>query len=81
MSQQHKPEPFGYFKAEPFGWTDCAETDEGAWPLYDQQVIDDLTKQRDDVVAALEKAIDFVPAGYGIERQCWEALASVKGGT
>jgi hypothetical protein len=27
-------EPFGYFKAEPFGWTDCAETDEGAMPLY-----------------------------------------------
>lgn len=27
-------EPFGYFKAEPFGWTDCAETDDGAIPLY-----------------------------------------------
>ena len=27
-------EPFGYFKAEPFGWTDCAETDEGAIALY-----------------------------------------------
>jgi hypothetical protein len=27
-------EPFGYFKAEPFGWTDCAETDEGAMALY-----------------------------------------------
>ena len=26
--------PFGYFKAEPFGWTDCAETDEGAVALY-----------------------------------------------
>jgi hypothetical protein len=26
--------PFGYFKAEPFGWTDCAETDEGAMALY-----------------------------------------------
>jgi hypothetical protein len=29
-----QPEPFGYFKAEPFGWTDCAETDEGAVALY-----------------------------------------------
>ena len=28
-------EPFGYFKAEPFGWRDCAETDEGAVALYD----------------------------------------------
>lgn len=27
-------QPFGYFKAEPFGWTDCAETDEGAVALY-----------------------------------------------
>ncbi len=29
------PEPFGYFKAEPFGWRDCAETDEGAIALYE----------------------------------------------
>lgn len=29
-------EPFGYFKAEPFGWTDCAETDEGAIALYER---------------------------------------------
>lgn len=28
--------PFGYFKAEPFGWTDCAETDEGAVALYER---------------------------------------------
>jgi len=28
-------EPFGYFKAEPFGWTDCAEMDEGAIALYE----------------------------------------------
>ena len=28
------PEPFGYFKSEPFGWTDCAETDDGAIALY-----------------------------------------------
>ena len=28
-------EPFGYFKAEPFGWTDCAETDKGARALYE----------------------------------------------
>jgi hypothetical protein len=33
-------EPFGYFKADPCGWTDCAETDEGAIPLYDRAAID-----------------------------------------
>jgi hypothetical protein len=32
---QPKQEPFGYFKAEPFGWTDCAETDAGAKALYE----------------------------------------------
>lgn len=30
-----RQEPFGYFKAEPFGWTDCAETDEGAIALHE----------------------------------------------
>lgn len=34
-SQAAAREPFGYFKAEPFGWRDCAETDEGAIALYE----------------------------------------------
>ena len=29
-------EPFGYFKPETFGWTDCAKTDEEAMPLYEK---------------------------------------------
>lgn len=29
-------EPFGYFRAEPMGWTDCAATDEGAIALYER---------------------------------------------
>lgn len=29
-------EPYGYFRPEPFGWTDCAETDEGAIALYER---------------------------------------------
>lgn len=71
------PDPFGYFKPEPFGWTDCAETDEGARPLYDQEAVDalvaeieterclsfrnqvaELEKQRDELLAALEKFMD-----------------------
>ena len=41
-------EPFGYFKAEPFGWRDCAETDEGAIALYEapQPQADALDAQR-----------------------------------
>ncbi len=27
--------PFGYFRPEPFGWTDCGENDEGAVALYE----------------------------------------------
>lgn len=29
-------EPFGYFRPEPFGWTDCAATDDGAIALYER---------------------------------------------
>ena len=32
---QSAQEPFGYFKAEPFGWTDCGKDDEGAIALYE----------------------------------------------
>jgi hypothetical protein len=32
-------EPFGYFRAEPFGWTDCAKTDEGAIALYERPAL------------------------------------------
>ena len=63
----NKPEPFGYFKADPFGWTDCAETEEGAQPLYDQASINDLlleldavTKQRDQLVETLEKLRNMI---------------------
>lgn len=33
------PEPFGYFRALPFGWEDCAATDDGAQALYDEDAI------------------------------------------
>jgi len=36
VQQKAEPvqEPFGFFRPEPCGWTDCAETDEGAIALY-----------------------------------------------
>jgi len=50
-------EPFGYFRAEPFGWTDCAKTDEGAIPLYDRPTeVDHLKnelRQSDDMLKAV----------------------------
>lgn len=48
------PEPFGYFRADSMGWTDCAETDEGAQALYDQATVDLLINQRDELLEALE---------------------------
>lgn len=35
-------EPFGYFRALPFGWEDCGDKDEEAMPLYDQKTVDGL---------------------------------------
>lgn len=49
-------EPFGYFRALPCGWEDCAETDEGAQPLYDQATVDALTAQLEQATAARKAA-------------------------
>ena len=68
MSQKNTPpEPFGHFKAGPFGWTDCAETDEGAQPLYDQAAIDEL----DEKIMVADYAL------MDAERQRDELLAAV----
>ena len=83
-------EPFGYFRAEPFGWTDCAETDEGAVALYDQETVDalqgrcdELLKQRDELLAALVEAKiamqDIGSARHNYDIVC-NAIAKVKGG-
>ena len=58
-----KIEPYGYFCAEPFGWTDCEEDDDGAVALYEEHHIVELTEmvkklkyQRDELQGALELA-------------------------
>ena len=56
-----KTEPYGYFRVEPFGWTDCAETDEGAIPLYEHEDIARLEAQRDELIAVLQDVISWVP--------------------
>ena len=47
-------EPFGYFRALPFGWEDCGEKEEGAIPLYEQQTVDELLKE----IEGLNKEIE-----------------------
>lgn len=50
-------EPFGYFKAEPFGWTDCAETDEGAMALYEHPAAQPApVQEREAFLAGYEAA-------------------------
>jgi hypothetical protein len=35
-------------------------------------------RQHAALLAALKQAIEFVPTGYGIERQCWMAIAAAE---
>ena len=43
-------EPFGYFRCLPLsGWEDCAETDEGAIPLYERPQTDRVAKLEAEV--------------------------------
>ena len=47
-------EPFGYFRPEPFGWTDCAKDDEGAIALYERPQEVGLTdEERADMACAV----------------------------
>jgi hypothetical protein len=50
-------EPFGYFKAEPFGWTDCVDTDEGAIALYELPPDQSAEIERLKAQAALDEAL------------------------
>ena len=73
---EQQGEPFGYFRAEPFGWTDCEATDEGAIALYEHPAAD-LT---DEQIRAIGKK--FFPktilsaAWFGFARAI---IAKVKG--
>ena len=70
-------EPFGYFRTEPFGWTDCAETDEGAVALYDQGTVNELLKQRDMLLDVLRKtADDLAYVAYNIDGSKIDGLAA-----
>ena len=60
-------EPFGYFKAEPFGWTDCAETDAGAIALYEHP-----PKQEGEPVEKYNKLLDALRDQVGAnDRAGW----------
>ncbi|UDM17878.1 hypothetical protein [Vogesella sp. XCS3] len=54
-NQSTTAEPFGYFKAEPFGWTDCEKGDEGAIALYERPQAQPVA--RDVLMAAMRAAV------------------------
>jgi len=63
-------EPFGYFRAEPFGWTDCSEDAEGAIALYEhpaapaQEVgLTDHISLLEEVASSLEDYKNDAPWG------------------
>ena len=67
-SRPTEQEPFGYFKAGPFGWTDCAPTDEGAIPLYERAGMTDedtlrIAREADAQIADLLKVIEDLERG------------------
>lgn len=86
QQSENDPEPFGYFKAEPFGWTDCSEDDEGAIALYEhppmQNHFPDATKmasgnQVNDInVVELNRpsAIELQDAEIGIPEPVTELI-------
>lgn len=73
-------EPLGYFRATPDYWEDCAETDEGARPLYEQSVVQELVKhnaalqaQRDLLLDKVKEARKIISNTNGCEWSCCPA--------
>lgn len=71
-SEANKPEPFGYFRATPFGWEDCAQGDDGAQALYDETAIStqaariaSLEAERDQLRSRLDRAIGAAQEHFG----------------
>ena len=72
-------EPFGYFKAKPFGWRDCAETDEGAIALYEapQPQADGRDVERlFEIVRAIERAFQELPENFAINIKLAKGVAA-----
>lgn len=91
-NSEKTPNPFGYFRSDSMGWTDCADTDEGAQALYDQATVDLLVKQRDEFRDALNalgnnlgefagamETQEKADALSGYASECFAAIASMTG--
>jgi len=73
-------EPFGYFRAEPFGWADCGPDDDGAKALYEWPANTQLTDAAPDLLAALKGLIDLAgPSCVGAWDVARAAIAKAEG--
>ncbi len=73
-------EPFGYFRAEPFGWTDCGPDDDGAKALYEWPADTQLTDAAPELLAALKGLIDLAgPSCVGAWDVARAAIAKAEG--
>lgn len=73
------PEPFGYFRATPFGWEDCAETDEGAQALYDEGAIHTQAARIAELEAEIANLHTTMMAAAVEIHEHWEAHCDAEG--
>lgn len=75
-SDTDKPEPFGYFRAQSWGWEDCAATDDGAQALYDEDAISTQSAR----IAELEAEVERLRKPLPPERawQLWAEACKVE---
>ena len=62
-------EPFGYFRVTPVSWEDCAETDDGAIPLY--------AAPQPDRVAELERELREARAWIAMVHEWFDRESSI----
>lgn len=80
-SKANKPEPFGYFRAQSWGWEDCAQGDEGAQALYDEDAIRTQAARIAELEAEVERLRKPLTAQglhdnskpVNIARWCWDS--------
>jgi len=73
-----EPEPFGYFKAEPFGWTDCAEKDDGAIALYSFMPLNGAPDQKDERSKVLSELRDLARKSWANRKADWSRAGQYK---
>lgn len=78
-SAANKPEPFGYFRATPFGWEDCAATDDGAQAMYDETAISTQASRIAELEAEIANLHTTMMAAAVEIQDHWDAHCDAEG--